>query len=76
MLLDRVNQRRCLEESGQRLENVDRTHLVLASGKLVLQKRLGNPKKQSQEKPSTDGNRAQSASHHGMTLRPELFISK
>ena len=34
-----VNQRQCLEESGQWLENVDRTHLVLASGKLVLQKR-------------------------------------
>ena len=27
-----------LEESGHRLENVDQTHLVLASGKLVLQK--------------------------------------
>ena len=26
------------EESGQLLENVDRTHLVQASGKLVLQK--------------------------------------
>ena len=26
--------------SGQRLDNVDRTHLVLASGNLVLQKRL------------------------------------
>ena len=38
-----VNQRRCLEESGQSLENVDGTHLVLASGKLlklVLQKKL------------------------------------
>ena len=33
-----VNQRRWLEESGQWLENVDRTHLVLASGKPVLQK--------------------------------------
>ena len=33
-----VNQRRWLEESGQWLENVDRTHLVLASGKLVLKK--------------------------------------
>ena len=31
-----VNQWRCLEESGQWLENVDRTHLVLASGKPVL----------------------------------------
>ena len=31
-----VNQQRCLEESGQWLENVDCTHLVLASGKLVL----------------------------------------
>ena len=33
-----VNQRRWLEESGQRLENVDGTHLVLASGKPVLTK--------------------------------------
>ena len=33
-----VNQRRWLEESGLWLENVDQTHLVLASGKLVLQK--------------------------------------
>ena len=31
----------CLEESGQWLENVDPTHLVLASGKLVLQKSIG-----------------------------------
>ena len=29
----------CFEESGQWLENVVLTHLVLASGKLVLQKR-------------------------------------
>ena len=29
-----------LEESGQWLENVDQTHLVLASGKPVLQKRF------------------------------------
>ena len=35
-----VNQRRCLEESGQWLENVDHTHLVLVSDKLVLQKSL------------------------------------
>ena len=28
----------CLEESGQWLENVDRTQLVLASGKLAQQK--------------------------------------
>ena len=33
-----VNQQPCLKESGQWLENVDRTHLGLASGKLVLQK--------------------------------------
>ena len=33
-----VNQQRCLEESGQWLENVDRTHPPLASGKPVLQK--------------------------------------
>ena len=33
-----VNQRRCLEKSGQWLENVDQTHLVLGSGKLLLQK--------------------------------------
>ena len=32
----RVNQR--LEESGQLLENVDQTHLVLAIDKLVIQK--------------------------------------
>ena len=31
-----VNQRGCLEESEQWSENVDQTHLVLASGKLVL----------------------------------------
>ena len=35
-----VNQRRCLEESVQWLENVDRTHLILASGKLVQLKSL------------------------------------
>ena len=33
-----VNQQYCLEESGQWLENLDSTHLVLDSGKLVLQK--------------------------------------
>ena len=33
-----VDQQRWLEESGQWLEIVDRTHLVLASGKPVLQK--------------------------------------
>ena len=33
-----VNQRHCLEESRQWLENADRTHLVLANGKPVLQK--------------------------------------
>ena len=33
-----VNQQRWLEESGQCLENVDRTHLVPASGKPVLLK--------------------------------------
>ena len=32
----------CLEESGQWLENVDQTHLVMASGKLVLQKHCLN----------------------------------
>ena len=42
MLLDQVNQWRCLEESGKRLENVDRTHLVLARGKLVIQKICDN----------------------------------
>ena len=35
MLLRLINA--WLEESGQRLENLDRTYLVLASGKLVLQ---------------------------------------
>ena len=34
----KVYQWRCLEESGQWLENIDRIHLVLASDKLVLQK--------------------------------------
>ena len=33
-----INQQHWSEESGQRVENVDRTHLVLASGKPVLQK--------------------------------------
>ena len=33
-----VNQWRWLEESGQRLENIDWTHLVLSCGKLALQK--------------------------------------
>ena len=33
-----VSQQRSLEESGQWLENVDLTHLVLASAKPVLQK--------------------------------------
>ena len=37
-MLDCLSDRRWLEESGQRLENVDRTNLVVASGKLVLQK--------------------------------------
>ena len=36
-----INQRRWLEESGHWLENVDQTHLVLASGKTVLQKKSG-----------------------------------
>ena len=31
-----VNQQHCLEKSGQWFENVNRTHLVLTSGKLVL----------------------------------------
>ena len=35
-----VNQQRCLEESGQWLENVDQTHLVLGSGKLEQQKSI------------------------------------
>ena len=35
-----VNQWPCLEESEQWLENVAQTHLVLASGQLVLQKKL------------------------------------
>ena len=29
-----------LEESGQRLENVNRTHLILASGKIEIQKKF------------------------------------
>ena len=35
-----VYQGPCVEKSGQYLENVDQTHLVLASGKRVLQKTL------------------------------------
>ena len=42
MLLAEVNPRRCLEESEQWLENVDRTHLVLACGNLALQKKYIN----------------------------------
>ena len=38
--LAEANQQHCLEESGQWLENVDRTHLVPASGKQVPQKRI------------------------------------
>ena len=38
VFVSEFNHRRCLEESGQRRENVDQTHLVLASGKLVLRK--------------------------------------
>ena len=34
-----VDQRHCLEDRRQWLENVDQTHLALASGKLVLQNR-------------------------------------
>ena len=34
----KIYQLRWLEKSGQTLENVDRTHLVLASGKLVTAK--------------------------------------
>ena len=37
-----VIQRCWLEESGQWLDNVDRTHLVLASGKPVLQKKFAS----------------------------------
>ena len=37
-----IYRQRWLEESGQRLENVGQTHLVLVSGKLVLQKNLMN----------------------------------
>ena len=33
-----ICRQRWLEESGQMIENVDQTHLSLASGKLVLQK--------------------------------------
>ena len=36
--LAEVSQRHWFEESAQRLENVDQSHLVLSSGKLVLQK--------------------------------------
>ena len=39
-----VNQRLWLEENGQWLENVDQTHLVLARGKPVLQKKTCCPR--------------------------------
>ena len=35
-----IFRRRWLEESGQMFQNVFQTHLVLASGKLLLQKRM------------------------------------
>ena len=35
-----VNQQLCLGESGKWIENVDQSHLGLASGKLVLQKSM------------------------------------
>ena len=38
--VDEVNQHRWLKESGLWLENVDRNHLVLASGKPLLQKSI------------------------------------
>ena len=38
IIVPEVNQWRWLEESGPWLENVDRTHLVLASCKLALKK--------------------------------------
>ena len=38
-----LNQQRCLEESRQWLENVDRTHLVFAKGKIGLQKDTFTP---------------------------------
>ena len=38
-----VYQRRWLEQSGQWLENVDRTHLVLGSGKPELQNKFKGP---------------------------------
>ena len=38
-----VTRGRCLEESGQWLENADKIHLVLASGKLVLQTEEDDP---------------------------------
>ena len=37
-----VNQRGCIEESGQWHDNINRTHLVMASGKPELQKIGGN----------------------------------
>ena len=48
-----VNQWRSLEESWQYLENVDWTHLVLASGKLVLQKNVLDRREGEKEKAST-----------------------
>ena len=38
--VDEVNQWRWLEERGQHLKNVDRSHLVLAGGKPDQQKQM------------------------------------
>ena len=39
-MLQRVNQLRWLDDSGQWLENVGQTHLVLASGKPLTTKKV------------------------------------
>ena len=47
ILVAEVYQWRWLEESGQWLENVDQTHLVLASGKPALQKNPSSKNKRN-----------------------------
>ena len=45
-----VNQQRCFEESGQWLETVDQTHLVMATGELVLKNKIVGPNGNDQSK--------------------------
>ena len=54
-----VNECHCDEDSGQQFGNVDRTHLVLASGKIALPKSLieSSPHSQLYEIKKANGNK-------------------